>query len=100
MRLRLVEIEGTPEEIARLDIEHLLGHPLTSSVSITESSTTDGSGTDADSSAGRTGLSELDRIVQREAPPGKAASLLEQFFEAVTSWGDVSVVPSWRAGAP
>lgn len=93
MRLRLVEIEGTPEEIARLDIEHLLGHPIPApAVALYE-------GAPSGQANGPDG-NQLARILEREAPPGRALALLEQFFEAVTGWGDVSVVPSWRAGDP
>ena len=93
MRLRLVEIEGTPEEIARLDIEHLLGHPIAPPASVVSIGAPSSQENEPD-------RGQLARILEREAPPGRALALLERFFEAMTARGDVSIVPSWRAGDP
>ncbi|HUR49328.1 MAG TPA: hypothetical protein VMY88_07380 [Acidimicrobiales bacterium] len=90
MRLRLVEVEGTPEEIRRLDIEQLLGRPFSPSQSLMEADT-DPAGFDE---------ARLSTILEAEAPPGRTRELLEAFFDTVRSWGDVSVVPNWRANAP
>ena len=90
MRLRLVEVEGTPEEIRRLDIEHLLGRPLARSAGTLEIDPEPGDAIEAG----------LPAILEAEAPPGRSRQLLESFFTEVQSWGDVSVVPNWRAGAP
>lgn len=89
MRLRLVEVEGTPEEIRRLDIEHLLGRPIPQ-LSVLE----------LDGESAEPAEGQLSAILEAEAPPGRSRQLLESFFEAVRSWGDVSVVPNWRANAP
>ena len=91
MRLRLVEVEGTPEEIRRLDIEHLLGRPIPHASALE----LEGEGTSVEPSDLR-----LSTILEAEAPPGRSRQLLESFFETVRSWGDVSVVPNWRANAP
>lgn len=90
MRLRLVEIEGTPEEIARLDIEHLLGHPLEPAARIEPAAL----------AAAEARAGDLDRILRAEAPPGRSLDLLREFFTDVTSWGDVTVAPSWKSGQP
>lgn len=90
MRLRLVEVEGTPEEIRRLDIEQLLGRPFAPSQALM-SAETEPSSSEED---------RLPAILEAEAPPGRSRQLLEVFFETVRSWGDVSVVPNWRANAP
>lgn len=89
MRLRLVEVEGTPEEIRRLDIEHLLGRSLPASL-----------GTVVVDHEPADGPRALGAILDAEAPPGRSRELLESFFDTVQSWGDVSVVPSWRSGTP
>jgi hypothetical protein len=90
MRLRLVEVEGTPEEIRRLDIEQLLGRPFVPSQALME----------ADPEPSGFDELRLSSILEAEAPPGRSRQLLETFFESVRSWGDVSVVPNWRANAP
>ena len=90
MRLRLVEVEGTPEEIRRLDIEHLLGRSLPAAVGTLS----------VESGPGEAPEDRLARILDAEAPAGKSRALLESFFDTVTSWGDVSVMPSWRPGTP
>ena len=90
MRLRLVEVEGTPEEIRRLDIEHLLGRSLPATVGTVSVEHEPGDAPEA----------RLGAILEVEAPPGRSRELLESFFETVVSWGDVSIVPSWRSGTP
>lgn len=89
MRLRLVEVEGTPEEIGRLDIEHLLGRPIPPPSVI-----------QLDREGPEPVESGLSTILEAEAPPGRSRELLGSFFETVRSWGDVSVIPNWRASAP
>ncbi len=89
MRLRLVEVEGTPEEIRRLDIEQLLGRPLTHGQLI-----------GIEGEAAESVDAQLVSILESEAPPGRSRQLLESFFDTVRSWGDVLVVPNWRANAP
>ena len=86
-----MEVEGTPEEIGRLDIEQLLGRPLpraTGIVQVDDDPSTDGA------------ENQLGAILESEAPPGKSRQLLSEFIETVQSWGDVTVVPSWRSNAP
>lgn len=89
MRLRLVEVEGTPEEIRRLDIEHLLGRPIPQRALM-----------EVEREPSDALESQLSNILQAEAPPGRSRQLLQSFFDTVRSWGDVSVVPNWRANAP
>lgn len=93
MRLRLMEVEGTPEEIGRLDVEHLLGHPLSQPPRIIEG------GSDR-LPVGYGPRAQLDAILDNEAPLGRSRELLGGFFDTVLSWGDVSVVPSWRPSNP
>lgn len=90
MRLRLVEVEGTPEEIRRLDIEQLLGRPFVPSQGLLE----------VEGGASASDEGRLAAIIEAEAPPGRSRELLESFFDAVLAWGDVSIVPNWRANAP
>lgn len=89
MRLRLVEVEGTPEEIRRLDIEHLLGRPIPPPSLL-----------ELDPESADTVAPGLSTILEAEAPPGRSRQLLGSFFETVQSWGDVSIVPNWRPNAP
>src|SRR5688572_5492881 len=70
MRLRLVEVEGTPEEIRRLDIEQLLGRPFTPSQTLMEAETEPAGFDEA----------RLSAILEAEAPPGRSRELLETFF--------------------
>jgi len=91
MRLRLVEVEGTPEEIRRLDIEHLLGRPLSQAAIPLETER------EGDAAGGEFRLAG---ILEAETPPGRSRQLLATFFETVLSWGDVSVIPNWRANTP
>lgn len=92
MRLRVMEVEGTPEEFGRLDIEHLLGRPLAASASRIELS--------GDQVPPVSHRAQLDAILDAEAPPGRSRQLLGEFFDTVLSWGDVTVVPSWRPNRP